>query len=102
MSEQFQDTEPPADVTGVDVDASAIDIASWETESWEVESASDSDELISSFEFEDENILSVSLPVEKRLKTWRAPMMAQLALPVPQQCIPDQMDWTSMRSILRT
>ena len=64
MSEQLQNTGPPADAAGVDMEASALDIASWEIESWEIESVSDSDEFICSVKL-DEDILSVSFPVEE-------------------------------------
>lgn len=64
MSEQLQDTGPPADAVSVDTEASALDIASWEIESWEIESVSDSDEFICSVTL-DEDILSVSFPVEE-------------------------------------
>lgn len=64
MLKQLQDTGPPTDDAGVDMDASALDIASWEMESWEIESASDSDEFICSVEL-DENTSSVSFPVEE-------------------------------------
>lgn len=60
MSGQLQeDTGPPADAAGVDMEASALDIASWE-----IESASDSDEFICSVKL-DEDVLSVSFPVEE-------------------------------------
>lgn len=64
ISEQLQDTGPPADAAGVDMEASALDIASWEIESWEIESASDSDESICSVKL-DEDMLSGSFPVEE-------------------------------------